>query len=358
VSKTGVFLREIVKRLDQGLKKKIPDQGKRINHILVNQVFGLAITELTALMARRTLYCSKTANGKYSICEGFKDAQGHLRFMRTEHSWHEGRCVFCGANQQANDRGSELETHAYTFIHTHEPEELFNMRFDVIVGNPPYQISDGGAKASAAPIYQKFVGQGIKLAPRYLSMIIPSRWFAGGKGLDEFRAAMLGDHCISKLVDYPDQNECFPKIDLSGGICYFLWERDRSDQEKECEVTTVISGQRNVLKRPLKLFQLETFIRYNQAVTILEKVRKKQALEFWFATRAICRHSKNHHLLSQLCQREPRQNAAVFVERQDALWENLCHLQTRQGHGLEEAAGAHLQTSRAKRLGRGSERPC
>lgn len=280
VSKTGVFLREIVKRLDQGLKKKIPDQAKRINHILVKQVFGLAITELTALMARRTLYCSKTANGKYSICDGFKDAQGNLRYVRTEHSWRDGRCEFCGANQEANDRGSELETHAYTFIHTHEPEELFNMRFDVIVGNPPYQISDGGAKASAAPVYQKFIGQGIKLAPRYLSMIIPSRWFAGGKGLDEFRTAMLGDHRISKLVDYPDQNECFPGIDLSGGICYFLWERDRSKQENECEVTTVISGQSNVLKRPLKFFQLETFIRYNQAVPILEKVRKKQESSF------------------------------------------------------------------------------
>lgn len=271
VCKTGVFLREIAKRLDAGLEKQIPDRQERINHIFGRQLFGIGITELTSLLSRRSVYCSKTANGKYSVCETFGNPEGNIRFERIEHTWENGRCAFCGASEANYERGEELETHAYEFIHTENPEEIFDMKFDVIVGNPPYQLSDGGFGRSASPIYHKFVQQAKKLNPRYLTMIIPARWFGGGKGLNEFRAEMLNDDRIRKIVDYEDATEVFPGVSIAGGICYFLWERGTAGQ---CEVVNIYNDTQTTSTRPLNEFS--TFIRHSNAIPIVRKVLTKR----------------------------------------------------------------------------------
>jgi len=269
--KTGVFLREIAKRLMVGLEAAIPDKKERAAHIFKNQLFGIAITELTALMSRRSVYCSKIANGKYSVCDKFKDAQGNIKFSRLEHTWDGGSCKYCGASKDVHKRGSELETHAYHFIHSDKPQELFNMKFDVIIGNPPYQLNDGGFGRSASPIYHNFVHQAKKLSPRYLTMIIPSRWFGGGKGLDGFRKEMLNDSQMRKIVDYIDASECFPGVDIAGGICYFLWEKG---SKGPCEVLNMHNGVAQVSTRPLNEFN--TFIRHGAAVPIIKKVLAKK----------------------------------------------------------------------------------
>lgn len=268
VSKTGVFLREIAKRLMEGLSERIPDRQQRADHIFTRQLFGLAITELTALLSRRSVYCSKQANGPYSVCTAFHDADGNIRFRSTEHSWQNGRCRYCGASREVYDRDDTLESHAYEFIHTENPETIFpDMKFDVIIGNPPYQLSDGGNGASASPLYHRFVRQAQKLKPRYLTMIIPSRWFGGGKGLDDFRREMLNDNHIRVLVDYENASDCFPGVDIAGGVCYFLWDRDNPGL---CDVVNVRNNETMHSVRALNEF--DTFIRHDQAASIVRKV--------------------------------------------------------------------------------------
>ena len=275
-TKSGVFLREITSRLTKGLAEMIPDLQARVDHILTRQVFGIGITHLTSLLARRSVYCSKHANGPHSIAKTFTSDEGNIWFERTEHRWANGKCAFCGASQSALDRGEGLETHAYAFIHTDNIKtrvaELFggDMQFDVIIGNPPYQLNDGGYGTSAAPIYQKFVEQAKALEPRYLSMIIPSRWFAGGKGLDEFRETMLADTQVRSIDDFLSASDVFPGVGLKGGVCYFLWDRDHPGL---CSVSTHFKDWPvSTATRPLVEKGADVFIRFNEGLSILKKV--------------------------------------------------------------------------------------
>ncbi len=270
--KTGVFLREIARRLIKGLEPLIPDLQERIDHIFHKQLFGIAITELTSLLSRRGVYCSKYPNGEFSVSR-FDTAEGNIRYKRIAHTWKDGRCIYCGASQKEYDRASDLETHAYEFIHTTTPEKIFNMKFDVIISNPPYQLnvgSGGKGTGTAIPIYNLFVTQAKKLMPKYITMIIPSRWFSGGRGLDSFRQSMLTDKRLSKIVDFSDSKDCFPGVDIAGGVCYFLWSRDKSDAINICEVVNCYKNQANYAIRNLNEFPV--FIRNNFAVSIVKKV--------------------------------------------------------------------------------------
>lgn len=268
--KSGVFLREIAKRLLEGLEKQIPDLEERVNHIFKEQLYGISITELTSLLSRRSVYCSKYANGPYSIAK-FDDAAGNIIFRKTAHKWHDGRCIYCGTSRKSVlgnvERDETLESHAYEFIHLSNPKELFNMKFDVIIGNPPYQLSDGGNGASASPIYQLFIEQAKKLNPTYLSMIIPARWYAGGKGLDEFRKEMLEDKHLSNLVDYVNAKDCFPGTSIGGGVCYFLWDKNYTGP---CEYKNIHDGKETKSLRDLNEYPI--FVRYNEAISIIKKV--------------------------------------------------------------------------------------
>jgi site-specific DNA-methyltransferase (adenine-specific) len=270
--KTGIFPREITKRLMVGLTQVIPDESQRLDHILTKMVFAFAITELTGMMSRRTLYCSKDASGEFSAVR-FTNPSGNIWHERVEHSFDDkGKCPECGGSRKQLESAGR-DNYAYPFIHVNGQEKLkreIGMHFDVIVGNPPYQMEDGGNKASSSALYNVFVDQAKALNPKYLAMIIPSRWFAGGKGLDSFRSEMLADKQMRTLVDFTDASALFPGVDIAGGVCYFLWERD---SEGPCRIVTEHSGMRTESTRFLN--EYPTFIRFSEAIPIIEKVKEK-----------------------------------------------------------------------------------
>jgi site-specific DNA-methyltransferase (adenine-specific) len=295
-TKSGVFLREITTRLTKGLEAWEPDLRKRVDHILTKQVFGIGITYLTSMLARRSLYCSKYANGPHSVAQSFGNERGNIWFQRIEHSWVgatefvetankksgnpikrgvNGRCKFCGASQIAFDRGDALESHAYAFLHTDDNKALLSkifgadMQFDVIIGNPPYQMTGGAGGTNDSPLYNIFIERAKALEPRFLTMVVPSRWMAGGRGLADFRAGMLGDGHTRVLVDYENAKDLFPTIGIIGGVCYFLWDRENPGT---CECTYHRNGV-TVGPQERTLDEFDVFVRDPRALSILHKVR-------------------------------------------------------------------------------------
>ncbi len=299
-TKSGVFLREIASRLIKGLEPSIPHLQTRVDHILTKQIFGVATTNLTSLVARRSLYCSKKANGKHSITKKLKDEAGNIWFQPMSHTWKkgtireltmdtsgneveryvDGNCKYCGASKRDYEREEGLELHAYGLIHNDDPRkwirEVFglDMQFDVIIGNPPYQLNDGGGEGSgASPLYQKFVSAAKKLDPAFLAMVIPARWYTGGKGLDQFRKEMLEDRTLSELHDFPETDMVFPGVNIRGGICYFLLDRSHSGLPL---ITNHSSKSEPISeRRPLALEGSDLVARYNKGISILEKVANK-----------------------------------------------------------------------------------
>jgi site-specific DNA-methyltransferase (adenine-specific) len=268
--KTGIFLREAARRFMKGLEEKIPDEEKRREHIFKNMLHGIAITQLTALVSRRSLYYTKEADNKFSVAD-FDNPDGNISYKRMEHDYVQGKCRICGSPFENLERGDTMENYAYQFIHEQEASE---MKFDVVVGNPPYQLQDGGGLkgSSASPIYQLFVNQAFRLKPRYVAMVIPSRWFSGGKGLDEFREQMLSSTNFRELIDYPAAADLFPTVEIKGGVCYFVWD---SKYEGPCNVTTNISGQQPTISKRYLGEHGDTFVRYAEAIPILQKVQSK-----------------------------------------------------------------------------------
>lgn len=276
-TKTGVFLREITTRLTHGLRDAIPDLHERVDHILTQQVFGIGITQLTSLLARRSTYCSKHATGIHSISKGFSSDNGNIWFERTEHTWEDEKCVYCRATTRNLDRGEERESHAYAFIHTENVSQFVanvfggRMQFDVIIGNPPYQMPGGGGGTNDSPIYDVFVYQAMKLEPRFLTMVIPSRWMAGGRGLSDFRAEFLQDKRVRKLVDFENAKDVFPTVGIGGGICYFLWDRERPGT---CDCTFHRNGM-TVGPDARVLDEFDVFVRDERAADVLRKVVRR-----------------------------------------------------------------------------------
>lgn len=229
-TKSGVYLREVFNRLMVGLADWQPDGMKRREHILKHMLYGAATTQLNGEIARRTLYQMKNATGTdvkdralTDVVVRFESSDGNIPFVETEHTLTRkgDKCLLCKAPTKLIR--DQREAYAYSFIHnTYPVKEMGTMKFDVIVGNPPYQMGTEGHGKTASSIYHLFVERAVAMNPRYVVMITPSRWFAGGKGVDGFRERMIADRHIRMLVNNPKIYDVFPQVKIRGGVSYFL----------------------------------------------------------------------------------------------------------------------------------------
>lgn len=251
-TKSGVYLREVFRRLMIGLAEWEPDGTKRREHILRNMLYGAATTQLNGDIARRTLYQTKNATGVEvkdaalsDLLVQFDSPEGNIPFVETEHRLDKAgnACAVCRA--PAKLIRERRENFAYAFIHgTYPTKEVAEVKFDVIIGNPPYQIGmddgKGNRTANITPLYNLFVEKAIAMNPRYVVMITPSRWFAGGKGLVDYRDRMIADRHLRVVVDNPRLYDVFPQAKIEGGVSYFLWDREH---DGDCEFSTAYDGK-------------------------------------------------------------------------------------------------------------------
>ena len=264
-SKTGLYPLYVTyslfrRRLDEYIKAECIDketvsvQEEQVvwDDIVKDNMYVICNTPMAVGITRRTLFGFRQVDQKANI----KNVQLIER-----------------ASKNQEELVQELKSVGFWKGNTSKQE----MKFNAVVGNPPYQIMDGGAKASASPVYHLFVETAIKIRPNYLSMIMPARWYSGGKGLDSFRNAIMKSNKIKKLFDYFDPNDIFPDIDISGGVCYFLYDNSFNGL---CEVNNFRNGIKTSLIRPLLENGETTFVRFNEATKIMQKINFKKDESF------------------------------------------------------------------------------
>ena len=316
-TKSGVFLYQVAQRLMDGLKSEIPDYKDRLEHIYRNMLYGIAISELTGLIARRTLYqCKDASLVTHSIIK-FENPEGNIRFPEAQCEWKGGRCVHCGASEKNSRVAEGREAHIHPFLHM-DLSEIFgedNMQINAIVGNPPYQMQDSGFGKSSSPLYHRFVEKAKVIEPELLTFVIPARWYAGGKGLDGFRRRMLSDPKISILADYPSSSDVFPGVIIAGGVCSFV--RDKH-HKGDCLVLPKGKIERATLRR---LDAHEVFVRDSEDVAILEKVQRLSKNRGWNSMSSVVRPSNYYgiraHKLPSPVTDEPHSRGAILLVTKD-----------------------------------------
>jgi hypothetical protein len=236
----------------------VKEQYKIWDKVVATNVFVLCKTPMAKSITKRTLvgFRDVTVNTRY-----FEDLENQI------------------THKQSNFLEKVKKGKSYWKANKNN-----DMKFNAIVGNPPYQVMDGGNSVSAKPVYHHFVEIAKSIQPDYVSLIMPARWYAGGKGLDTFRETMLADKSISKLFDYPNSNDCFTNVDIAGGLCYFLWDKDYSGKT---QITNYINGELSTATRDLEAFDI--LIRDNKAIPILKKVQKLNKLNETLADRVSSR---------------------------------------------------------------------
>ena len=248
--KSGMYITEIVRRIFDQTRDQYPSDTACITHILENQVYGFAPSPILDAITKNYIF-------------GFDDdmviSQEHFKEYDTIPAAKDGT-LKQEINRLFNPQGGD-------------------MKFTAIIGNPPYQLVDGGGTGSSAvPIYQYFVEDVKKIEPEHLVMIIPSRWFTGGKGLDSFRESMLNDDRLQVLHDFVNPGDCFPNVSIEGGVCYFLWNKGTHSL---CRVYSHSSnGNTLMIERPLLEKGADVFIRQNEMVSIVRKVMDRHEISF------------------------------------------------------------------------------